>query len=46
MSKKISVYNRVVTLDEIKRDMEGVGGAAVSANDKLASTWGSLKDER
>jgi len=40
---EVAIYNRVLTLDEIKRDMQAVGGAAVSANDKLTSTWGSLK---
>jgi hypothetical protein len=30
-------------LDEIKRDMQAVGGASVFANDKLSSTWGSIK---
>ena len=40
---EVAIYSRILTLDEIKRDMEAVGGAAVSANDKLTSTWGSIK---
>lgn len=43
---EVALYNRILTLEEIERDMEAVGGAAVSALDKLASTWGQLKNQR
>ncbi len=39
----VGIYNRILTLDEIKRDMEGVGGAAVSSIGKLTITWGNIK---
>jgi len=41
---EVAIYNRVVTMDEIKRDMKAVGGAAVNVSDKLATTWGNIKD--
>jgi len=41
---EVAIYNRILTLDEIKRDMEAIGGAAVSPLDKLASTWGKIKN--
>ncbi len=40
----VVLYNRIISLDEIKQDMEGVGGAAVSPSDKLTSTWGKIKN--
>ena len=39
----VALYNRILPLDEIKRDMEGVGEAAVSPSGKLASTWARIK---
>ena len=39
----VAIYNRVLSDAEIARDMEAVGGAAVEAYGKLASTWGELK---
>jgi len=42
---EVAVYNRTLSLDEIKRDMEAVGGAAVSNSGKLASTWANIKSE-
>jgi len=41
---EVALYNRILSLDEIKRDMEGVGEAAVSPSGKLASTWGRIKN--
>lgn len=41
---EVAIYNRILTLDEIKRDMGGIGGAAVSPKSKLASAWGSIKE--
>ncbi|MBD3184980.1 hypothetical protein GF312_22040 [Candidatus Poribacteria bacterium] len=40
---EVALYNRILTQDEIMRDMEAVGGAAVSASGKLASSWGEIK---
>lgn len=40
---EVALYNRILSSDEIKRDMEAVGGAAVSPSDKLASSWGRIK---
>jgi len=40
---EVAIYNRILTLNEIKRDMNGIGGAAVSPQSKLASTWGNIK---
>ena len=40
---EVAIYNRVLSDAEIMRDMEAVGGAAVEASGKLASTWGELK---
>jgi len=40
---EVALYNRVISLNEIKRDMEAVGGAAILPKDKLASTWGRIK---
>ena len=42
---EVAIYNRALTLDEIKRDMEAVGGAAVSNSGKLASTWANIKSK-
>ncbi len=42
---EVAIYNRTLTLDEIKRDMEAVGGASVSNSGKLASTWASIKNK-
>ncbi len=41
---EVALYNRVLTQDEIKRDMEAVGGAAVSPLGKLTSTWAEIKE--
>jgi hypothetical protein len=41
---EVAIYNRVLTLDEINRDMQAVGGVAVSAGGKLAFTWGAIKE--
>ena len=40
----VVLYNRALDIDEIKRDMEAIGGTAVSAQGKLASTWGKIKE--
>lgn len=40
---EVALYNRVLSLDEIQRDMEAVGGAAVEPSSKLAVTWGDIK---
>ena len=41
---EVILYNRVLSPDEIRQDMLGEGGlTAVSALDKLTSTWGSIK---
>ena len=40
---EVALYSRALSLDEIKRDAEAVGGAAVSALDKLATTWAGIK---
>ena len=40
---EVALYNRILDLDEIKRDMEAVGGAAVLPKDKLTTTWGRIK---
>jgi hypothetical protein len=40
---EVALYNRILDLDEIKRDMEAVGGAAVLPKDKLTTTWGKIK---
>lgn len=40
---EVALYNRILSLDEIQRDMEAVGGAAVTSKDKLASIWGQIK---
>jgi len=42
---EVALYNRALTIDEIKRDMEAVGGAAVSNSGKLASTWANIKSK-
>lgn len=42
---EVAIYNRTLTLDEIKRDMEAVGGASVSNTGKLASTWANIKNK-
>ena len=41
---EVAIYNRVLTEDEIIRDMEAIGGAAVSSAGKLASTWGEIRE--
>ena len=41
---EVALYNRILDLDEIKRDMEAVGGAAVLPKDKLTTTWGRIKN--
>jgi len=43
---EVALYNRVLSLDEIKRDMETVGGTAVTPKNKLASIWGKIKKLR
>ena len=40
---EVALYNRILDLDEIKRDMEAIGGAAVLSKDKLTTTWGKIK---
>lgn len=40
---EVAIYNRALSLEEIKRDMEAVGGAAVAPSGKLALTWGEVK---
>lgn len=40
---EVALYNRVLSLDEIKRDMEKVGGLAVTLKDNTALTWGKIK---
>ena len=41
---EVALYNRILTQDEIERDMEAVGGGtAVSPSGKLATTWASIK---
>jgi hypothetical protein len=40
---EVALYNRIIELDEIKRDMEAIGGAAVFPKDKLTTTWGRIK---
>jgi hypothetical protein len=40
---EVALYNRILSLDEIQRDMEAVGGAPVTPKDKLASIWGQIK---
>lgn len=41
---EVALYNRVLSPNEIRQDMLGEGGlTAVSALDKLTSTWGSIK---
>jgi hypothetical protein len=40
---EVALYNRILSLDEIKRDMEAIGGAAVLSKDKLTTTWGKIK---
>ncbi|MFQ6042095.1 MAG: LamG domain-containing protein [Candidatus Poribacteria bacterium] len=40
---EVALYNRILDLNEIKRDMEAVGGAAVLPQDKLTTTWGRIK---
>ncbi|MBC8236263.1 LamG domain-containing protein [bacterium] len=42
---EVALYNRILDLDEIKRDMEAVGGAAVFPKDKLTTTWGKIKEK-
>lgn len=42
---EVAIYSRALTLDEIKRDMTAVGGAAVSDSGKLASTWGEIRNK-
>jgi len=41
---EVVIYNRVLSLDEVERDMEEVGGTAVAPSGKLASTWGEIKE--
>jgi hypothetical protein len=40
---EVALYNRILDLAEIKRDMEAIGGAAVFPKDKLTTTWGKIK---
>ena len=40
---EVAIYNRVLSPDEIKRDMAKVGGLAVSPPGKMPSTWGRIK---
>jgi len=40
---EVALYNRILDLAEIKRDMEAIGGAAVLPKDKLTTTWGRIK---
>ena len=40
---EVALYNRILDLAEIKRDMEAIGGAAVFPKDKLTTTWGRIK---
>jgi hypothetical protein len=42
---EVALYNRILDLDEIKRDMEAVGGAAVLPKDKLTTIWGKIKEK-
>lgn len=42
---EVALYNRVLGIDEIKRDMEAVGGTAVLPQDKLTTTWGKIKEK-
>ena len=40
---ELAIYNRVLSPDEIQRDMKKVGGLAVSASGNLPLTWGRIK---
>jgi len=42
---EVALYNRILDIEEIKRDMETVGGAAIFPKDKLTTTWGKIKDK-
>lgn len=43
---EVGLYNRALTQDEIKRDMNnGVGFAVVTSANKLSTIWGIIKEE-
>ncbi len=42
---EVAIYNRALTVDEIKQDMENGVFFAVSPKGKLATTWGQLKSK-
>ncbi len=40
---EVALYNRILTEEEIRRDMEAIGGAAIAPSGKLTTIWGKLK---
>jgi len=40
---EVAVYRKALSEEEIKRDMEGIKGFAVSPSDRLTTTWGEIK---
>ena len=40
---EVKIYNRAISQDEIKRDMETVGVYAVYPSEKLAVCWGAIR---